>query len=178
MNMRDADLPLLERLLNAPQGFDLFQAISLLEREGVAEGRVEIGASGGPEAVRLKSHVSLSFEASDVRNISRGAETGEAFTLSTPVLSCPVRVAPCPLLLPSFCWNVMQSRILRRQIFWTSFSIACCPCFISIGNDGAWVWVGLRRRHPRLRAAPPICAGMMLEILIARRIPPGCVMLD
>ena len=96
MNTRDADLPLPERLLNAPQGFDLFQAISLLEREGVAEGRVEIGASGGPEAVRLKSHVSLSFEASDVRNISRGAETGEAFTLSTPVLSLSGQGGPLP----------------------------------------------------------------------------------
>ena len=96
MNTRESKLPLHERLLNAPQGFDLFQAISLLEREGVAQGRVEIGASGGPEAVRLKSHVSLSFEASDVRNISRGAETGEAFTLSTPVLSLSGQGGPLP----------------------------------------------------------------------------------
>ena len=96
MNTRESDLPLADRLLNAPHGFDLFQAISLLEREGVAEGRVEIGASGGPEAVRLKSHVSLSFEASDVRNISRGAETGEAFTLSTPVLSLSGQGGPLP----------------------------------------------------------------------------------
>ncbi|MEO0314217.1 MAG: type secretion system baseplate subunit TssG [Pseudomonadota bacterium] len=96
MNVRESRLPLPERLLNTPQGFDLFQAISLLEREGVAEGRVEIGASGGPEAVRLKSHISLGFEASDVRNISRGAETGEAFTLSTPVLSLSGHGGPLP----------------------------------------------------------------------------------
>ena len=36
MNPRESDLPLAERLLNAPHGFDLFQAISLLEREGAA----------------------------------------------------------------------------------------------------------------------------------------------
>ena len=30
------DQVLLERLIQQPQGFDLFQAISLLEREGVA----------------------------------------------------------------------------------------------------------------------------------------------
>jgi type VI secretion system protein ImpH len=96
MNARESKLPLHERLLHAPQGFDLFQAISLLEREGVAQGRVEIGASGGPEAVRLKSHVSLGFEASDVCNISRGADTGEAFTLSTPVLSLSGHGGPLP----------------------------------------------------------------------------------
>jgi type VI secretion system protein ImpH len=96
MSTRESDLPLSERLRKAPHGFDLFQAISLLEREGVAEGRVEIGSAGGSEAVRLKSHVSLSFEASDVRNISRGAETGEAFTLSTPVLCLAGHSGPLP----------------------------------------------------------------------------------
>lgn len=96
MNALASDRTLPERLLTTPQGFDLFQAISLLEREGVAEGRVEMGASGGPEAVRLKSHISLGFEPSDVRNISRGAETGEAFTLSTPVLSLSGHGGPLP----------------------------------------------------------------------------------
>jgi len=50
--MSAADRPLLQRLLEQPQGFDLFQAISLLEREGVAAGHAEIGADG-VEAVRL-----------------------------------------------------------------------------------------------------------------------------
>lgn len=87
---------LIPRLLDRPQGFDLFQAISLLEREGMAEGHVALGSDGGTEAVRLSSHVSLGFEASDIRQARRGATTGEAFTLSTPVLSLLGQGGPLP----------------------------------------------------------------------------------
>lgn len=89
------DTALLDRLLARPQGFDLFQAISLLEREGVAEGRAEIGAPG-VEAVRLCSHLSLGFEASDVKAAGRHAPSGEAFSLTTPVLSLAGHAGPLP----------------------------------------------------------------------------------
>ncbi|MEO0319211.1 MAG: hypothetical protein RL404_2888 [Pseudomonadota bacterium] len=99
MAARDLDQDLIGRLLDQPQGFDLFQAISLLERDGMADGHSAIGesdGSGAREAVRLSSHVSLGFEASDVKGVRRGAATGEAFTLSTPVLSLLGQAGPLP----------------------------------------------------------------------------------
>lgn len=99
MAARDLDADLIGRLLEQPQGFDLFQAISLLERDGMADGHAAIGetdGSGGKEAVRLSSHVSLGFEASDVKSARRGAATGEAYTLSTPVLSLLGQSGPLP----------------------------------------------------------------------------------
>ena len=93
--MSAADRPLLQRLLEQPQGFDLFQAISLLEREGVAAGHAEIGADG-VEAVRLKSQVSLGFAASDISEAGRDAPTGEPFTLTTPALSLAGQGGPLP----------------------------------------------------------------------------------
>ena len=96
MSARDADRQLIPALLAQPQGFDLFQAISLLERAGVAEGHAEIGAEHGSEAVRLSSHISLDFDASDVRDARRGAVTGEPFTLTTPVLSLLGQAGPMP----------------------------------------------------------------------------------
>ncbi len=93
---RDINTGLIDRLLQQPQGFDLFQAISLLERDGIADGHAAIGENDGTEAVRLSSHVSLGFEASDVRRVRRGAATGEAYTLSTPVLSLLGQSGPLP----------------------------------------------------------------------------------
>ncbi len=99
MAAREHDPDLIGRLLEQPQGFDLFQAISLLERDGMADGHGAIGesdGSGSTEAVRLSSHVSLGFEASDVKSARRGAATGEAYTLSTPVLSLLGQAGPLP----------------------------------------------------------------------------------
>ena len=96
MSIHKTPPALIDRLMAAPQGFDLFQAISLLEREGVAQGFTEIGETGGTEAVRLSSHISLAFEASAVRQVKRGATTGEAFTLKTPVLSLAGEGGPLP----------------------------------------------------------------------------------
>ncbi len=93
--MRADDTPLADRLLAQPHGFDLFQAISLLERAGVAEGRAEIGEPG-VEAVRLQSHLSLGFEASDIKAVGRSPATGEAFSLSTPALSLAGQAGPLP----------------------------------------------------------------------------------
>lgn len=96
MSAHDADLQLIPALLAQPQGYDLFQAISLLERAGMAQGHVELGAEHGTEAVRLSSHVSLDFDASDVQDAQRGARSGEPFTLSTPVLSLLGQAGPMP----------------------------------------------------------------------------------
>ena len=102
MSARDLDRDLVAQLLRQPQGYDLFQAISLLERDAIADGHAPIGDSSGPEAVRLSSHVSLGFEASDVSAARRGGTTGEAYTLSTPVLSLLGHAGPLPDKMAAF----------------------------------------------------------------------------
>ncbi|HEY2024216.1 type VI secretion system baseplate subunit TssG [Paraburkholderia sp.] len=62
---------LIARLIANPQGFDLFQAISLLER-AVPHARALGRGNGAGEAVRLSGLVSLAFEPSDVRGVRRG----------------------------------------------------------------------------------------------------------
>jgi len=62
---------LIARLIANPQGFDLFQAISLLER-AVPHARALGRGNGAGEAVRLAGSVSLAFEPSDVRSVRRG----------------------------------------------------------------------------------------------------------
>jgi type VI secretion system protein ImpH len=62
---------LIARLIANPQGFDLFQAISLLER-AVPHARALGRGNGAGEAVRLSGSVSLAFEPSDVRSVRRG----------------------------------------------------------------------------------------------------------
>ena len=139
------DQALLERLIQQPQGFDLFQAISLLEREGVAAGHVAIGETGGTEAVRLKSHISLGFQASDVRKISRGADTGEAFTLSTPALSLAGHGGP----LPAAFTELILERNAAKDFATTDFLDIIQHRLLSL------FYLGRKRRHLGLGWASP-----------------------
>lgn len=118
---------LIGRLLARPQGFDLFQAIHLLEcaqpwATGLGRG------DGSNEAVRLRGFVSLAFQASDIQAVERhrlrdalGAPSGSGvedeheyephsaaaceedptapstYTLSTPVMTLAGAGAPLPL---------------------------------------------------------------------------------
>ncbi|KAA0998930.1 type VI secretion system baseplate subunit TssG [Paraburkholderia panacisoli] len=61
---------LIARLIAQPHGFDLFQAIHLLERAQPWARALGYG-DGTNEAVRLKGFVSLAFEASDIRSVQR-----------------------------------------------------------------------------------------------------------
>lgn len=94
---------LIAQLRAAPQQFDLFQAISLLER--TAAGRAPVGTSLGlDEAVRLASHVDFAFAPSDVAGIADSNRPGPALTLRTPALTLaggqgPVSEAVTELLL-------------------------------------------------------------------------------
>jgi len=87
---------LIERLTSRPQGFNLFQAISLLERAQPQAAPVGRGLHQD-EAVHLKAIVSLGFQASDVGKISEGSVTGEPYTLESPVLSLAGAQGPLPL---------------------------------------------------------------------------------
>ena len=94
---------LIERLLSRPQSFNLFQAISLLERAAAHEaserppGTPPRRQSGEENAVRLSAVVSLGFQPSDVASVSIGAPTGEAFTLRSPVMSLAGAQGPLPM---------------------------------------------------------------------------------
>src|SRR6187551_2467912 len=87
---------LVERLLDRPQGFNLFQAVSLLER--VSPELAPVGRGDGQtESVRLSSVVSLGFQPSDVSKVAAGGHHGEAYTLSTAVMSLAGAQGPLPL---------------------------------------------------------------------------------
>lgn len=87
---------LVERLVNRPQGFNLFQAVSLLERASPDLAPVGRG-DGETESVRLSSVVSLGFQPSDVSKVSLSPQGGEAYTLSTAVMSLAGAHGPLPL---------------------------------------------------------------------------------
>ena len=89
---------LIERLLSRPQGFNLFQAISLLERAVPHAAPLGEGTNR-PEAVRLNAVVSLGFQPSDVAGVALGAPTGESFTLRSPVMSLAGAQGPLPMPL-------------------------------------------------------------------------------
>ncbi len=147
MAARDKDTALVDRLLDQPQGFDLFQAISLLERDGVASGRAPIGegSDAGAEAVRLSSHVSFGFEASEVRQVTRDAATGEAFTLSTPVLSLLGQTGP----LPSAFTEMVIERNAAKDFATADFLDILHHRLLSL------FYLGRKRRRPGLGWSSP-----------------------
>lgn len=87
---------LVERLVSRPQGFNLFQAVSLLERASPLLAPVGKG-EGETESVRLSSVVSLGFQPSDVSRVAAGGQGGEAYTLATAVMSLAGAQGPLPL---------------------------------------------------------------------------------
>lgn len=91
-----------------PQGFDLFQAINLLERATPWANPPGHG-DGAREAIRLSGHVSLAFEPSDVRSVRvRGDNDTDdevineggrrtKYVLSTPVMTLAGAGGPLPM---------------------------------------------------------------------------------
>ena len=93
---RPAAGTLIDRLASRPQGFNLFQAISLLER--AAPDALPVGEGHGQiEAVRLSAVVSLGFQPSDVASVQAGSPGGEPYSLSSPVLSLAGPQGPLPM---------------------------------------------------------------------------------
>ena len=87
---------LIERLISRPQGFNLFQAISLLERH--APDRTELGTGvGQDEAVLLRGNVSLAFAPSDVVSVQPATSTEGRSTLTTAAMSLAGANGPLPL---------------------------------------------------------------------------------
>ena len=95
-HVRPPALTLIERLYCRPQNFNLFQAISLLERaspECVASGT----GVGGDEAVMLCGEVSLAFAPSDIVSIKPAAAPNGRSTLTSAAMSLAGANGPLPL---------------------------------------------------------------------------------
>ncbi|WP_296947984.1 type VI secretion system baseplate subunit TssG [uncultured Massilia sp.] len=100
---------LIAQLRDAPHDFDLFQAISLLERS--APERAPVGAGLGlDESVRLAAQVSQGFAASDIAALDESGRPGPALTLRSPVLSLAGAHGPLPA---PFTEALLERRRLR-----------------------------------------------------------------
>ena len=94
--MRSPALALIERLYSQPQGFNLFQAISLLERH--APEKVAMGTGVGlDEAALLRGSVSLAFAPSDVVSVQPAATPKDRSTLTSAAMSLAGANGPLPL---------------------------------------------------------------------------------
>lgn len=138
---------MIDRLTACPQDFNLFQAISLLER-AAPDAVVDVGRAQGPrerEAVRLHAFVSLAFEASDVRAVGGAASTGEPFTLTTPTLSLAGSGGPLPL---PFAELLLERRQLRDH---------ATADFLDIFNHRflAFLYRSRRKHHVALNPQAP-----------------------
>src|SRR5438874_10092041 len=93
---RTAMPDLIEHLQSRPQGFDLFQALSVIER--AFAGRPPIGTSLGlDEPVRLAAQVDLAFAASDISTVEESRRPGPPLTLRTSALSLAGANGPLPI---------------------------------------------------------------------------------
>lgn len=81
-----------------PYGFNLFQAISLLERSQAHLAPLGRG-DGRHEAVRLTGAVSLGFPGSDIARVSLGPDFKGPYALSTGVMTLAGAHGPLPLPL-------------------------------------------------------------------------------
>ncbi|MBC7574550.1 MAG: type VI secretion system baseplate subunit TssG [Herminiimonas sp.] len=99
----------MSRLRDNPQPFDLFQAISILERSEPA--RAPVGTSlGFDEAVRLSAQVELGFAPSDISSIADSARPGPLLTLKSGVFSLAGAQGPLPM---PFTELLMERRRMR-----------------------------------------------------------------
>lgn len=101
--------PLIDRLEAEPWGFDLLQAIALLERSAPGWAALGTGIDPEHEAVRVEHDPTLVFPASDVAEIRR-RDDGRAM-IRTPVLG----LAGFPGPLPYVVTEILLERAARRD---------------------------------------------------------------
>lgn len=107
---------LIERLRQAPQGFDLFQALHLLER--AEPQRRPLGTSLGlDEAVRLSGPTSLAFAPSDIVSVSASDRPGPALTLSSAVMTLAGAQGALPLPVTEMLLEAARQREGGAQAF-------------------------------------------------------------
>ncbi|WP_271407776.1 type VI secretion system baseplate subunit TssG [Pseudomonas sp. Q1-7] len=91
---RNAALPLSRRLRDAPQAFELLQALLLLERERPGADPLGQGSAPQAEALRLRGPLTPTFAASQVERLEEAP--GQPPTLTTPVFGLGGPDGPLP----------------------------------------------------------------------------------
>jgi type VI secretion system protein ImpH len=134
---------LIHRLRQQPEGFNLFQALHLLERAEPA--RPPVGTSLGlDEAVRLSAPVSLAFPASDVQCVSESDAPGPALTLSSPVMALAGAQGPLPVAYTEMLIEGVRHRNPAGLAFLDIFQQRLL----------AFLYRGRRKHHMPLSAGP------------------------
>lgn len=137
-------------LISGPQGYNLFQAIMLLERS-VAQARPLGTGNGTGEALRLSGHVSLAFQSSDVRAVSTLPDVAEPtrYMLSTPVMTLAGAGGPLPL---AYCELMLARRAARDHTI---------VDFLDIFNHRylSFLYRGRKKQAPGLNPVAPYTAG-------------------
>lgn len=109
--MRPPAIALIDRLYSRPQGFNLFQAISLLERH--TPERASLGTGVGlDEAALLRGNISLAFAPSDVVSVHPATTPAGRSTLTTAAMSLAGANGPLPL---PFSEMLLQRRTAKDR---------------------------------------------------------------
>lgn len=110
-HVRPSELALIDRLYSRPQGFNLFQAISLLERH--APERAALGEGVGlDEAALLRGNISLAFAPSDVVSVQPASTPEGRSTLTSAAMSLAGANGPLPL---PFTEMLLQRRTAKDR---------------------------------------------------------------
>ncbi len=95
----------IDKLLSAPESFNLLKAIALLDQEASQKGFSPLDTrdaqpaleSKGRQTVRLLGQTSLGFVPSDISSIKTSPSSGEGFGLTTAMMSLAGNAGPLPL---------------------------------------------------------------------------------
>lgn len=130
---------LIEQLRRAPQTFNLFQALSILERSEPA--RAALGTSVGlDESVRLVAQIGMGFAPSDLAALEDSGRPGPPLTLASTVLSLAGAHGPLPM---PYTEMLLERRRLRDPAGLE---------FLDIFNQRllAFLYRSRRKHHPAL----------------------------
>lgn len=130
---------LITQLRQDPHGFNLFQALSILERS--EPGRAPLGTSVGlDETVRLVAQIGLGFAPSDLAALQESLRPGPPLTLTSTVLSLAGAHGPLPM---PYTEMLLERRRLRDP---------AALEFLDIFNQRllAFLYRSRRKHHPAL----------------------------
>ncbi len=144
---------LIDCLVERPEGFDLFQALHLLER--AAPVRRPLGTSVGlDESARLSAPVSLAFASSAIQSAHASDRPGPPLTLTSPLMALAGAQGPLPVAYT----ELLLEGVRRRNL--------AGPAFLDIFQQRllAFLYRGRRKHHVALDAGPLKDAPLMRAI--------------
>lgn len=132
---------LIDFLTERPEGFNLFQALYLLER--TEPGRQPLGTSVGlDESVRLSAPVSLAFPPNDIQSVRASTQPGPPLTLTSSVMALAGAQGPLPVAYTELVLEGLRERN------------SAGPAFLDIFQQRllAFLYRGRRKHHVALNA--------------------------